>query len=643
MDFFRHQDQARRNTWLLVTLLIAAVISLIVITSLVATLFLHYFEIGDHSQLGAGEYGGNLWQAWWASLSGKVVVASSLIITTSIALASLIQAYQLKRGGEAVAATLNGRLINRDLATGQEQQLLNVVEEMAIASGTPVPDVYLFPESSINAFAAGYSTTDAVIGITQGALDALNREQLQGVVAHEFSHILHGDMRLNLRLVSLLSGILVIGLAGRFLLRGSRRSSFSHSRSRKRDGRVALLGLALVVIGYTGTLFGRMIAAATSRQREFLADASAVQYTRNPNGIAGALAAIQQQSSLWQHEKAAEFSHMFFGQGIRSSFNQLFATHPPITERINRIAPNFVSRAVPETTNATITGFHKKQRPSVSPLTAAVSPRAEASEVAATSELTPEQLTAARQQIEQIPEALLNAAEDIFSGRAIIYGLLLHKEQTLQQTQLAHLSEKSHPVVYKQLHEIFSATRQLPLSLQWILLLKSLATLRRMSARQQQVFLSNVKFLISADEEITLFEWCVFELVKQSCAVGSTSKLLANTRQINHSISVLLSFIAHNSNASNEAIDQQFATAKQLFNKLQILARHEASVKQLSQCLAALKSVAPLARPKLLKAVAGMIQMDGQITADEIVLLRTLALCIDCPLPANITLAIKHF
>ena len=238
-----------------------------------------------------------------------------------IAVASGFKFLALQGGGKAVAESLGGVLIHQNTRDSQQRQLLNVVEEMAIAAGMPVPPVYLIRENSINAFAAGFGIHDAVIGINQGTIDLLNRQELQGVVAHEFSHILNGDMRINLRIIALLNGILILGIIGGGLMRGS-----MFSRSRDRGGLIAL-GIGLLIIGYGGTFFGQLIKAAVSRQREYLADASAVQFTRSSQGIANALKKIGAHSSGSHIEspKADENSHLFFG--AIKSFSSMMATH----------------------------------------------------------------------------------------------------------------------------------------------------------------------------------------------------------------------------------------------------------------------------------------------------------------------------
>jgi Zn-dependent protease with chaperone function len=297
MNFFEYQDKARRSTKRLVFFFILAVLSLIVLADLGITALLlatsnTYRSMGD------------------IPLSVHATVFFSIAVI--VLLASLYRFNQLRHGGYTVARALGARRIAPDSDDFYEKRLLNVVEEMAIASGTPVPPVYLVDDSAINAFAAGYSQQDAVIGITRGAIEMLDRDELQGVVAHEFSHIFNGDMRLNLQLLGLLFGILFVGLIGRRMI---------ESGARSRDGVVFIItGLGVMIVGYSGIIFGNLIKAAVSRQREYLADASAVQYTRNPDGIGGALKKIGGWAvgSRLGVPNAAEFSHFYIAQGIGS-------------------------------------------------------------------------------------------------------------------------------------------------------------------------------------------------------------------------------------------------------------------------------------------------------------------------------------
>ena len=321
MDFFEQQDQARAKTGTLVFYFLMAVVCIIIaIFALFSTVFM---QMEEYRSL-----------AWSIDLA----LMTTFGTVSVVALASLGRIASLSSGGSTVAEALGGKLISPNTGNPFERRILNVVEEMAIASGTPVPPVYLMEEEGINAFAAGFAPRDAVIGITRGCATKLTRDQLQGVVAHEFSHILNGDMRINIRLTGVLFGIVFLARIGEIMLYAGRGSS--HRRRSKDDGGGAfvLIGIGLVVIGLIGGFFGSLIRAAVSRQREFLADAAAVQFTRNPDGIAGA------QTNRWiflrvEHRGcgAKDFSHMFFG----SAMSSMFATHPPLPVRILRIDPNW--------------------------------------------------------------------------------------------------------------------------------------------------------------------------------------------------------------------------------------------------------------------------------------------------------------
>ena len=311
MDFFDLQDAARRRTNILVVYYVLAVFAIAISVYLVIVAMFNRDPFGFYWDLGLF----------------LTVVLSTLAV---VGVGTLIRGLQLKQGGQVVAEMLGGSLadsLSKDISV---KRLVNVVEEMALASGTPVPPVYILEdETGINAFAAGFSTGDAVIGVTRGCLDNLNREQLQGVIAHEFSHIINGDMRLNIRLMSVLAGILSIATIGYVLLRTAAFSSHRYRRRESRGGREALLfimlGIALIVVGYVGVFFAKVIKSAVSRQREYLADASAVQFTRNPQGLAGALKVIGglASGSKMVSEHAEEASHLFFASGVTSLFSNI--------------------------------------------------------------------------------------------------------------------------------------------------------------------------------------------------------------------------------------------------------------------------------------------------------------------------------
>ncbi|OZB05441.1 MAG: hypothetical protein B7X54_05420 [Idiomarina sp. 34-48-12] len=328
VNFFEHQQQAKRNTGLLVVLFLVAFTLIIGFVAVVTAAIFGGVAIQQN-----GEY-----HFSWQPIAWVVVIVGGGILT-----AMLVKWLSLKPGGHVVAESLGGVRIEPNSTDPLERRILNVVEEMAIAANMPVPAVYLLPnEANINAFAAGYESKDAVIGLTRGAVETFSREQLQAVVAHEFSHILNGDMRLNIRLIAALAGILLIAHVGRIFLHSAR---FSSSRRRGNGNALPLVGLALFIIGYIGVFFGNIIKAAVSRQREYLADAAAVQFTRNPEALSGALQQIgaREYGSKIDHANADETAHLFFGQALSSWFT-LMATHPPLDKRIKRIQPSWNGR-----------------------------------------------------------------------------------------------------------------------------------------------------------------------------------------------------------------------------------------------------------------------------------------------------------
>jgi Zn-dependent protease with chaperone function len=341
MDFFQAQDHARKKSGRLVFLYLAAVLAIILSIYAILILALTGTSANGNPLSTATDTAtatATLARYWHPQL----FLGTAGVTAAVIALGSLFKIISLRGGGGVVARSVGGILVAPNTTDPQKRRLVNVVEEMAIAAGVRVPEIYILPEKGLNAFAAGYSPDDAAVAVTQGALDTLTRDELQGVVAHEFSHILNGDMRLNIRLIGLLFGIFLLTILGRGLVRAA---ASSGSRDKKGGGAAAflLLGLALVIIGYLGVFFGRLIQAAVSRQREFLADASAVQFTRNPDGIAGALRKIGALAagSRIANAHATETSHMFFANALRGSFAGLFATHPPLAKRIKAIDPSF--------------------------------------------------------------------------------------------------------------------------------------------------------------------------------------------------------------------------------------------------------------------------------------------------------------
>lgn len=619
MDFFASQEAARRSSRYLIGLFALAVVSIALLANLAVYVILEFQTLGTYQYDQA-----TLWQ-----VNGFVLV---LVIA-----GSAYRVYSLKRGGEAIAAALGGQLVTAGGRNPQEQRLINVVEEMAIASGLPVPPVYLIDEEGINAFAAGYSTDDAVIGVTRGAINELNRDQLQGVVAHEFSHIIHGDMRLNIRLVGLLHGILMLSMAGKLMLQTrhgvARRSSAAFP--------VMFLGLSLFIIGYVGKFFGDLIKAGVSRQREYLADASAVQYTRNNSGIAGALKRIggYVAGSNVHHAGSEEFSHLYFSNSSRLSLMGMLATHPPLAERIERLEPGWDGEF--------ITGSPATFSPTAhaTPEAAALSGFAGSEEVSALTDYTPESVTAAvgaiqpaavaSQILDEISSTLRQAVRESYSVRAIVYGLFLHNESERRAAQQAVLNESADVFVRARLRELepelasVSAEQRLPL------LELALPALRQLSESEHERLLTNIDGILRAASPINLSQWALAYYLKHHMSpeisrhVGTRS-----LKRVAGEVEYLISVLAHSDSGSTDAARRAFAAGTEMLDiQLQLLPRGELSIAKLEKAVRNLNQLKPLLKPRVLKAFVAVIHADNLLSPVEKELVRCFADAIDCPLP----------
>ncbi len=645
MNFFQHQDQARKRTGLLVTLLIAAVVVLIALTVFAIGFFLFWLQ-GNSTSMGAVNYQSTSFTSHMLSLvQSPIALWVSLGVITVVGLGSLFKWSQLGGGGKRVAESLGGRLIDPSSRDALERKVLNVVEEMAIASGNPVPPVYILEDESINAFAAGLHRRDAVIGVTRGTVKFLSRDELQGVIAHEFSHIHNGDMRLNMKLIAILHGILMIGLAGQLLARssGSYRRGYTSSR-RRGSGQQLGLGLALMAIGYGGTFFGGLIKAAVSRQREFLADASAVQFTRNPTGISGALKKIGglPAGSEISHDRASEFSHFYFNTGVMQFFGGFMATHPPLKTRIKRIEPRWVGNF--PTVEAVSTMDASEDMPPVSHFQGHTGPATQHStslqeSVDYAGEPTVENLEAGDALLIGLPEKLKEAAHQAFSARALIYALLLDESQEIRNTQIAILKKNAHPATFKQFAALAKEVLQLPKEQHFTLINICTPALKQQSATQFSVFKQNLLALVKADKKITLFEWCIYRLVIRNTNQNPSKNTLNGSSSIQSNLQhVERLMLAITKAGDNEQSLAAYNSGREILSldELTELPNMEDNFVALDQSLNQLEKLAPLQKPKLLKAIAAIIEFDGKVKQEEEVLFRVISDTLDCPIPPSL-------
>ncbi len=641
MDFFTRQDHARRNTkWLVAWFILAVVLIIAAVYLVVAVTFLRsHYEPGTVGWL------------WNTKLFWGVAGSTFAIIFGG----TLYKMADLREGGGAVASMLGGKLIDPKTADEDQRKLLNVVEEMSIASGTPVPEIYvLHRENAINAFAAGHTTNDAAIGVTRGCMRLLNRDELQGVIAHEFSHILNGDMRLNLRLIGIIHGILGLAILGRILLR----TGSSDSSSRKGGNPLPLVGLALLAIGSIGVFFGRLIKSAVSRQREFLADAAAVQFTRNPSGLAGALKKIggYAAGSRLLTARAEEASHLYFGNGLGEAWFNLMATHPPLDQRIRAIDPAFdgkypavLSIEAQERQNAGIPyePAGKAAKPSAL-IPALMDWDRESADIAAgefvarVGTTSPKHLEYAVNFRASLPEKTLHTLHDPIGAAATVFALVLSSDPKVQQEQRQIIQREFGDAVEAQTLEMRGflaaqdATARLPL------LMLTLSALRQLPPADYNRFDTSVTALVEADCEIDVFEFTVQKALRRHLApqfkpAGRSVPQYYSMRPLLPDCAVLLSALAYTGHANrSDAFRALTAGLPQLragVTGISLLEPEQCGLGPVDQALDRLALAVPQIKKNLLDACAHTVAADATIKPAEAELLRAIADALDCPIP----------
>jgi Zn-dependent protease with chaperone function len=656
-DFYSRQDTARTSTtWLVVMFLLAVV-------GMVGSIFaISYVGIEIYNAQ-AKDSGHIVNRTIDSDLSSDLAYLPAVISLLLIIFGTLYKVSVLRRGGgTTVAEGLGGKRLFPDTQDPTQRQLLNIVEEMAIASGIPVPPVFFLEnEDSINAFAAGYSPSDAVLGVTRGCAEKLTRDELQGVIAHEFSHVLNGDMRISIRLIGILHGILLIGLLGQIIFRacaygGSRRNSKSESNGI--NGIVVaciVAGLALIVIGFIGTIFGNLIKAAISRQREFLADASAVQFTRNPQGIAGALKRIGAvvRGSHLQAPGAAEASHMYFSKGLKGGLFNLSSTHPPLETRIRAIDPQW-DGTFPETDtvvlqswdermdrNTGASGFSADGAQGFAGDTSTTSPPS-AIEVVDQVEVPTEVHQAyAASLMSEIPKHVLSAAREPYGARAVTYCLLLDREdEIVRQHQLQILTDKAEADVARLTQKLIPYVDQLDVRTRLPLIDVALPALRSMSPSQYQTFNDCFEKLAQADNQLNLFEWMLSEVLlthlrPQFETIRPPRIRYYKLKPMTDPCSILLSTVAHVGQSAAKAADAFAVAAKTLpeLKQLRFQSRDESGLTPLRQALTTLATVHPKQLTRLMDACEAAICFDGHIKPQEVELLRGISDLLHCPIP----------
>ena len=622
MNFFERQAAARRNSTRLLVLFGLAVIGIVVAV-----------DAGLAMVFGPDP---------------RVLLLGTVATPLVIGLGSLYRVSSLSDGGEVIARQLGGTEVAPDTTDFNLRRLHNVVEEIAIASGVPMPRLFVLErEAGINAFAAGYSPADAAIAVTRGALERLNRDELQGVIAHEFSHILNGDMRLNIRLIGVLFGILMIGLAGRKLLENA-------GRTRRSSGAFFVGALALMLIGYVGLFFGRMIKAGISRSREVLADASAVQFTRHAAGLAGALKKIgglAEGARLSHRDDAEEVSHMLFGDGV--GFSGLFATHPPLLARIQALEPGFDARlldglrqrwtASPPSGIAEdrLLGFAEGAAPAALPAATRELALAPAQVVGQVGQPAEDDYRAASDIIATLPDALRKLATTREDAMGVTLGLLLSRDADIAERQHGLIAQHLGDSVARQASELAALVlNHLHPMLRLPLAALAFPALRLQPAATLDAFMAACEAVSHADGEVTLFDYCLARMlqvqVREAVAPPRHGSFgLRKLATLKPEIAKLLAVLARHGHADPSHARRAYLDGIGRIFPREALPYPElrGGVQVLDSLWLPLDRLEPPGKQLLIEAITATVSHDGRVSVAESELLRAVCAIIHCPLP----------
>ena len=631
MNFFEYQEQARRQSRWLVFLFVLAVITIIVVIDVA---ILVAFGVMDAEQ----QQGLFNFQTLKANV--PTLLGGALVTAIVIAVASLFKTAALRSGGGKVARDLGGVLVEADARDPLRRRLYNVVEEIALASGVPVPEIYVLEqESGINAFAAGFTPADAAVAVTRGALEKLNRNELQGVIAHEFSHIFNGDMRLNIRLMGALFGILMLSLIGRRVLHGS----YYMGRSKNSNsGAIILIAVAVTLVGYIGLFFGRWIKSAVSRQREYLADASAVQFTRDPDGITGALKKIAVYSDAsYLTVESEEVSHMLFGDGEKMS---MFSTHPPMNKRIQRIDNSFK----PEDLLQVAKNIQRKEQ-------------AEAEQLAKEQESAKQRgggmfdadnlvdqighpdfsrVLMAAALVASIPEQISKAAHSSQWATEVLLYCLMDRDSEIREQQLLLVAQKMGNDSETRVRGLLDAAPSLAREQRLPLLEISIPELKRRPLDHVSRVLATVKALSDVDGQTDVFEYLMAEIIAQHLWESSNPQSVKLSgkkflKQATDKALDLIAVLALNGHESTEGVEKAYRAGTDLLgmDSTSPMPGIGDWCDALDEALPVLDQLRPADKEKLVKALIATVMADNRVAVAEMELLRVVCSVIHVPLP----------
>lgn len=640
MNFFDAQDEARRTSRRLVFAYIVATVIIVFGVTAIAGFIMYNARYADYGYaFGA-----------FVREESRLLIATTVLTTLFILGSSLFRIAVLSAGGGRVASSMGGTLVPADVRDPLRRRLRNVVEEMAIASGVPVPEIYVLEqEAGINAFAAGYSPSDAAVAVTRGTLELLDRDELQGVIAHEFSHILNGDMRLNIRLMGVLFGIMVLGLIGRLILRGGYHTSIVTSRRNRGLPVGLIIGLGLVILGAVGVFFARIIKAGISRQREYLADASAVQFTRQTKGIADALKKIggYSEGSLITSTDPEEVSHMLFGTG--ANLFGLFATHPPLVERIQALDPSFKESDFPlvdrQQYRPRVAGDKTRAGFAADVTTALASGGSTvlAESIADTvGQPENEHMEYAQQLRQSVPESLYSAAHSAEFAYLLTVALILHRDTESVDRQFAlvreQLGRERTQIVRRYYEELQSIGEEYRLPLLAI----AFPALKLRPNPELSYLVSLATRIIELDGQIDLYEYCFYRILMSNLGQaldpsGRRSATRANRKDLRVAAIDLLRVLADYGHDTDEESAAAFASGTaELGNWARDYAYtsdRDLTVPVLDRSLDILLGLNSKGKESLLRAISATAAHDRRLAIAEAELIRAVCATLDYPLP----------
>lgn len=643
MDFFARQEKSRRTTRVLVAVFLAAFLIVALLTTLAVAVGIRTYTENHALFLGTASFGE--WIAAHSMLLAGIAAGTFGVMSV----ASFGRAASLAAGGAQVARMLGATEINADDTDPLRRRLVNVVEEMSIASGMPVPTIFVLEqEAGINAFAAGLTPANAAIAVTRGALEKLERAELQGVIAHEFSHIANGDMRLNQQLIGMSFGILVLSLVGRWLLRSARFGRFSRGKNSGGVAAALAIGLALTVIGAIGVLLARIIKAAVSRERERLADASAVQFTREPSGLAGALQKIGEHTGELKSVETEEIAHMLFARGAWS-FRGLFATHPPLAERIGALDPSLARTLTAGTARAAAGAGAERGVSSLAGSAGGAVAAPAAPRDAAPAPGNPLERAGTMERAEvggalraQLPDEIVQAAHSREASLLLVLALALADDESTRARQLALLDSQLGATRASLCRRLRDDVARLDASLKLPMLELAVPALKQRPAVELDYLFELLARLASVDAEPRLFDWVLVRalaayLGRETLADHDAARVPNESAALATVLATVAAYGHDDAQAAAGACRAGWATlgaAGERHARDAVPAGKD--LRALDTALGKLAALKPSAKRKVLLAVLATIRHDHTVTLAETELFRAIAAVLDCPIPPSV-------